>query len=373
MSKTLSRILLILGVVASIISLVFSFANALKYSVDFQWSPAVAFWKGINPYDISISSERNNYIILTQDPNYLHALYILFYPFTNLSFNISKGIWAVLNIVFAILSIWVSKKFFQLTINEVLLVSIIFFCSTPFTNNIGNGQHSLAILLSVLLYWSSKHNLNKIISLFIIGLKYSFAPFYFLHAIAKNKIFIPIVIFLYLLSAFLFSYILKENFTLIGLIKPLSVAQNKTSYGVSDFYSLIKLFFNLPFYFTIGISLFLAVIIHLVFYQYENEFHISILSIASLLLFYHLIYDYVFLLPLLIQFIKNFDKMSIFVKLVLSTCLFYFFYFYKILFKLNLENHLYTKLFSTSILLFTFILLFTKFSKKKTVEVLIHH
>jgi hypothetical protein len=181
---------------------------------------------------------------------------------------------------------------------------------------------------------------------------------------------IPIVIFLYILSAFLFSYILKENFTLLSLRKPLLVAQNKTSYGVSDIYSLVKFIFNPPFYFTIGISLLFALIIYSLVYKYENDFHISILSIASLLLFYHLIYDYVFLLPLLIQFIKHFDKFSRGVKVVLSVCLLYFFYFYKILFKFNLQNHIYAKLFGTLILFSTLLLLIVKYSKKKNKELL---
>lgn len=373
MSKSLSRVLLFLGIIASIVSIVFSFINAQKYSVDFQWSPAVTFWKGLNPYDVSISPERDNYIIFSQDPNYLHALYILFYPLTIIPFNFAKEIWAILNICFGISCIWVSRKYFQLTINQVLLVSIIFFCSTPFTNNIGNGQHTLPILLSVLIFWFSNYNFNKFVNLFVIGLKYSFAPFYFIHAFVRNKMIIPIVAFLYILSAFLFSYILKENFTLLSLVKPLLVAQNKTSYGMSDIYSLVKYIFNPPFYFTIGISLLFALIIYSLVYKYDNDFHISILSIASLLLFYHLIYDYVFLLPLLIQFIKYFDKISRFGKIVLSTCLFYFLYFYKVLFKLNLQNHLYAKLFGTFILLSALILLIAKYSKKKSVEILINY
>jgi len=373
MNKYIIKGLLLLGIIISIVSIVISFINAQKYSVDFQWSPAVTFWNGLNPYDVSISAERDKHIILSQDPNYLHALYILFYPLTKVSFSFAKGIWAVLNILFGFSCILLSRKYFQLTVNQLLLASILFFCSTPFTNNIGNGQHTLPILLSVLVFWFSNYNLNKVASLFVIGLKYSFSPFYFIHAFVRNKMIIPIVIFSYILSAFLFSYILKENFTLLSLVKPLLVAQNKTSYGVSDIYSLVKYIFNPPFYSTIGISLLFALIIYSLVYKYENDFHISILSIASLLLFYHLIYDYVFLLPLLIQFIKYFDKISGFGKMILSTCLFYFLYFYKILFKLNLQNHLYAKLFGTFILLSALILLIAKYSKKKSVEILINH
>lgn len=370
MKKNFFKALVFIGIIAAILSIIFSFLNAQLYSVDFQWSPSVTFWKGFNPYDISISDERDIHIILSQDPNYLHPLYILFYPLTMISFSSAKIIWAIVNIFFGISCILFSKKYFQLTVNQTLLVSIFFFCSTPFTNNIGNGQHTLGILLSVFYFWFSKSSLTQIFGLFIIGLKYSFAPFYFLLALFRNKLFIPAIILLYFIFAYLFSFILKENFTLVSLIKPLLVAQNKTSYGVSDLYSLIKYYFNPPFYFTIVFSLLFSFVIHLVLLRYDNEFHLSIISTSSLLLFYHLIYDYIFLLPLLIQFIKHFDKFSKATKSILFICLFYFFYFYKILFKLNIHNHIYAKLFGTVLLTTTIFILIIKYSKIKNVEVL---
>ena len=66
-------LLLLLALVATISTLQ-GFNNALQGSQDFQWSPSVLFWEGVNPYTYYLNGNENNRIILSQAPNYAHLV-----------------------------------------------------------------------------------------------------------------------------------------------------------------------------------------------------------------------------------------------------------------------------------------------------------
>ena len=56
--------------------LVQGFLDALVGSQDFQWSPTVLLTQGKNPYAWYLSGNADGRIILSQQPNYLHLLYL---------------------------------------------------------------------------------------------------------------------------------------------------------------------------------------------------------------------------------------------------------------------------------------------------------
>ena len=76
----------ILILIFGLISLSKGILNALYQSNDFQYSPAVMAWQNINHYSYVLNGGQrgdiNDPIILTQNGEYGHGLYILLYPFT---------------------------------------------------------------------------------------------------------------------------------------------------------------------------------------------------------------------------------------------------------------------------------------------------
>ena len=109
------RVLLVLLGLAALISTIQGFRNALALSMDFQWSPSVLFWNGTNPYSHYLLGNADGAIILTQVPNYLHALYILFWPFAAIDFESAKALWAATNIALAIGSCLLVGRIFGLS------------------------------------------------------------------------------------------------------------------------------------------------------------------------------------------------------------------------------------------------------------------
>jgi hypothetical protein len=63
---------------------------------DFQYSPAKLFWDGTNHYEYILNKKdeltNNKKIILSQNGEYGHILYIIFYPFTLTNFENTKKI-----------------------------------------------------------------------------------------------------------------------------------------------------------------------------------------------------------------------------------------------------------------------------------------
>ena len=170
-----SRIILILLAAVSLISVAQGFINALNNSQDFEWSPAVIFLDGQNPYQYYLSGNHNHRIILSQAPVYAHALYVLLVPLAALRWDQAKIIWAMLNIGAAVLIAMIIGRRFGLTGYPFWWVLLVFLASTPFRNGVGNGQQSTFTLLAfcALLYPKSATNS------FWAGfgyIKYSFAP-----------------------------------------------------------------------------------------------------------------------------------------------------------------------------------------------------
>ena len=365
--NTVKGILFTLGIIASFLSVYVGFKNAMTYSVDFQWSPAVAFWSGIDPYSAALSLDRNKYIILTQDPNYLHGLYLLFFPLAKLNFEQAKLTWVILNILFGFGCLYLVNKIYNLSVKELIITGIIFLCSAPFRNCLGNGQQTLMILFFLLLYWHHK-NESRGISLFIVGLKYSFAPIFFLRSMLKKEKAFFIALALIIISALLFSFKVNQKLNIHLLISPLLVAQSKTSLGFSDIYSFIKAYTNFPFYISLSIPLCMTVLLIYWDLKFDNPYKLSILCLFSLLLFYHLIYDYIFMLPLIAQALKRKKSQSIFLNTAIFFCLTYFMFIHTIIFRFKLHDSDLLKWIGFLLMAGTSLSLIFTYSRKKSIN-----
>jgi hypothetical protein len=138
--------LILIGILA-LISVYQGFSIALNFSGDFQWSPTVLFWKNINPYIHYLSGNKDGAIILWQAPNYAHLTYLIFAPFTIFEWQIVKPLWASINILLGIFCVFIICRQSDFSIIDTYIVLVIFLSSTPFRNVVGNGNHSMIVLL----------------------------------------------------------------------------------------------------------------------------------------------------------------------------------------------------------------------------------
>ena len=175
--------------------------------------------------------------------------------------------------------------------------------STPLRNSLGNGQHAILVLFFYSLILIKKKSFFVGISYF----KYSFMPLisvFLLFKYGMKKLFYSFLPSL--LGWIFFSIYLKENI-FYTLAQPLKVAHKGFAFRLAtgDIFTIINFFYSNKF-FSYIIILFLIFVLTYVISKKTNLFHIlSLLSVGSLMILPHLIYDYVLLLPALIYFWKN--------------------------------------------------------------------
>lgn len=302
-------ILFLLLSFAALVSVWKGLENASSYSQDFQWSPAVLFWEGVNPYTYYISGNADNRIILSQAPNYAHITYILLSPFASLDWSSAKIYWAIFNIVLAFSCVGVLCRYVGFNLINSLFVLLVFLCSTPFRNTIGNGQHSIIVLIlfcGLLLQ-------NKNIGSFLAGgsyFKYSFMP-----PLAAYILFgrgLKAFIFSGLICAFgwvVFSFLLSEDL-FSTLMQPLKVSAISVGSGTADFMTIASIIgfenkiLNFIFYYLIPILLSLAIGFYASGKNNDPLFVLSFVAAGSLVTFKHLGYDFTLLLPAFVYFFR---------------------------------------------------------------------
>ena len=152
------------------------FYYATLYSQDFQWSPTVLLSEGRDPYAWYLAGNADGRIILSQEPNYLHLLYVLLLPFAKLSWPAAKAAWALCNIAMGVVSaLWLAREAGlrgAMFIGAVLTI----FAASPFAHALGNGQQSLLCLFALTLAWRARHRALGGAAFAVAATKYSFAP-----------------------------------------------------------------------------------------------------------------------------------------------------------------------------------------------------
>ena len=329
LKKWQSKTLLFILAVAAAISTLQGFSNALQYSQDFQWSPSVLFSEGINPYTYYLNGNEDKRIILWQAPNYAHLTYIALLPFSYLSWDVAKLVWAISTLFCAILSVRVLSKHAGLSDVETLVILFLFLCSTPLRSTIGNGQHGVLVLLCFSALFLEKQRLGSI----LIGIgffKYSFAPPMLLYLFFSRGLKFAVLSSIACISGWLlFSLYVVEN-PIETLMQPLKVSANAVGNGSADIMTISGFIFSnkeavvdrvLVYLIPVGLSVALGWFIAKI--GGTNVFKFSLIGIACLVTFKHLIYDFVFLLPAFVYAFKN--RNNILAKVAISLVLFNWF------------------------------------------------
>jgi hypothetical protein len=312
----LKKFLLIVLLLAAIVSIYQGYSNAQKIdgSDDFQWSPAVLFLEGINPYMHQMDGNTDGRIILSQRPNYAHGLYVLLSPLALIEYKQATAAWAALGIIASLITLLLIGREFKLTPISLLICSLLFFCSTPFRNSIGNGQQSILAFFAFSLLFLQHKNIGS----FLSGMsyfKYSFAPpiaFYIL--ISRGWKALCFSLLPCLIGYLIFMWQIGGDPWSV-LVQPLKVGMGPRAgwEGVGDLMTIFKMILaedNNPtrglLAYLLPIILSCLVIAKAVRNQTSIAFSFSVVCLSSLMFFSHRWYDHVFLLPLLAYAIANF-------------------------------------------------------------------
>ena len=329
--KIFSNILIFLIIILGFISLSQGIKNAIFNSQDFQWSPSLLLRNGINPFDYVLNNDSHEKIIKTQIPNYFHGLYVIILPFTLLNWETAKLYFVIFNILITIHTIYNFTNYFKLDNLYLILITAIYFSSTPFRVSLGNGQQSILILYCFSLMLS-----NSYIKNFISGIgyfKYSFAPQFFFNLLISQKYLKALLSILILpITFFIFIYLIND-YNLYNIIKqPLIISSIHVGPGVGDLMTLISdlnIFNESKTMLIYLIILFISIIFsHLFYISKTTEFcNFTIASIIALLFFKHLIYDYIFLLPVFILSLIHYKHYFFKLNLILVIYFWFIIYF----------------------------------------------
>ena len=92
---------------------------------DFQWSPAKLVFENINHYQYMLDGNTEK-IMMSQYGEYLHGLYILFFPYTLMDWPYAKIAWMATNIfLLFIIPIMICRKF-SISLEKSILIIFFF-------------------------------------------------------------------------------------------------------------------------------------------------------------------------------------------------------------------------------------------------------
>ena len=152
----MKKILIIFIIILSCLNISRGVILSQKNSSDFQWSPSKLFFSGQNHYEYIIQNKddykKEGKIILTQNGEYAHGLYVIFYPLQKLSFESAKFYWLIFNLILISIILIILVKKNNLTINQTILYIPLCLSSIPFSSHLKLGQQNFYHCLKLIDY-----------------------------------------------------------------------------------------------------------------------------------------------------------------------------------------------------------------------------
>ncbi len=303
----------------------YSFRNT-NFS-DLQWSPSVLFSQNIDVYKSFYENKLQDLIFGSGFPNYSTVSIYIHLFMSKMSFENATKIWFLLFNLIMIYLYRVLKNKTDLKEIHIFVILIFFIFSKPYMQLLSSGQFSIVSFFSFFLYFFFNKE-KKFIGYFLISIKYSFLPIILIYDLIRYKRLIFFILTLILSLIFVLHYTIYfgSNF-FDNLVAPILIGKATSASGVLDLQTLLgdilnNDFLKYIFLFIIGT---LSIII---IYKYTNReviFDLSICSLLTLLIFKHLYYDFVLLLPVLIYSIIKTKKL---IKILIILVIFYFWFLY---------------------------------------------
>jgi len=299
---------------------------------DFHYFSAKYLLQGINPYELFFNSIAQTGKICFAEPCYPPSCIITLFPYTFFSVETAHLLWALSNIVFAVIVFFVSYKLFfpnkGITIsseNSLLLwknywwivACLLFLSCNPLRVCICVGQQSMWSLLffviALYLYKQEKTIACGCVLFFAVFKYTSVFPLLFVFLSQKKGIYsLLIAAFLHIVVTAILSYYTNTSLTTMTL-QSLIVGSRLCGQGQFDLASCFW-GFGTPDYCVRRIALvgYIVCFVLLLFVSFSKRYHkllkLSIFAVISNIMFYHRIYDCVFLIFLLMLFFYQRDN-----------------------------------------------------------------
>ena len=309
----------VMGMLA-VVSLGIGVNTALHSSMDYQWSPARVLWGGVNPYQYYLAPLHPD-IILTQAPNYGHLLYLLLWPYAQLSWMGAKVAWATTNIALLGGGLWLLARRLEnrIQIQNFIAAALLLCIGFSVRNVLANGQQTMLIFVAMVLFYVYREKpLVAGMALAVVLTKYSFGLQVALLAMVVGY-YRPVIVaaVISIAAIVLFGLISQSEGTAL-LTGPLSVARVSTAIGFGDLMSLGRRLGQRDPLASLPIII-LSVVLNLAYfatikYVFRHAARLGARQIALLLAgtiylsfatIYHLKYDYMLLIFCLFAFILS--------------------------------------------------------------------
>ena len=304
---------------------------------DFQWSPSKLLFEKINHYEYMLSGKTEK-ILMSQYGEYLHGLYVLFYPFTLLNWSQAKIAWMLLNIILLVLIPTMICRKFSISLEKSILI-IFFFCFCIVSKvQIVTGQQTLLILFFFTLPFIKETKINFVLS-GISYFKYTIGYALFLLFLCSKKFKILILTIIPSVLGWLLYSFISNSSPITTIFQPLELAlenqligetnnnmpKNKFIFSIFEKIEFINFYYKSLIFLLISVLLNFFIVLKIKNLN-DNLLKLSCLCLSTLIFFHHYPHDYVMLLPFLAYSVKNFNcdisKITFFLTI-------YFLHFFK--------------------------------------------
>jgi hypothetical protein len=141
--KYFLKYVLLLIVLLTIYLNILAFGEAIRESVDFQWTPTKELLQHQNPYESFLSGK----LFLAQEPLYPLTGYIILIPYAAMDWQYAKITWALTNYLMTFVLLYCLQILWKIE-NKMIVVFLCsaFLISGAYKKEICNGQHDLFVL-----------------------------------------------------------------------------------------------------------------------------------------------------------------------------------------------------------------------------------
>lgn len=300
------KLLLALVACAALTSLLVGIKHAFLYgSHDLQWMGGRLLSQHIDPWKEELSHNPNHFAHFSP-PNYLHALYLLWLPFSRLRFISAEVIWVALTILLSMGSILILKRLFHLSWLQTSVALCCLWMSSPFRVVLEVGQMSCFELFFLSASFMAASEALRGLALGVSLVKYSFSPAAVLLFLFRRRFRLLACAGTIPLIGLFGAWMLLSTPLHNLVLEPLAVSSAPTavSPGFADLMTVmesstpgVSAVKTTAYIFGIVASAGYAFFLNR--YRLTRATELTLVSLASLLFVTHLIYDYVFLLPVL--------------------------------------------------------------------------
>jgi hypothetical protein len=285
--------------------------TALESSKDLQWDEAKLLVDGIDPYSLFLDPTAPVPAYVNQGNlglSQLPSSIVMFLPLAAVSFDTAKLIWIIVNFVSTFVFVFFSCRLFlrgPVPASSLAALMLLLVAGTPWWITVGNGQYglfALALFTGALAFFERRRLKAAAVLSCLASIKYTLVLPLFALFLPRKKDTAVIVAAVLLFNAALtiLAGILVHKSTLNLVEESLTIASSIAGTGAFDFFALqSRVAPELTRLVPATLSALVIALTIILFWRPNGLRSLAILSIVSLVIVYHRIYDGVVLLLML--------------------------------------------------------------------------